>query len=107
MDLGSRYLLLALRLRRLEPGLVESYTGPAELAERVEREPAPSANELDAEVTELRRLVEVGERDPDRRAWLDGQLAGISTALARLSGARLGYRELFARPRRGGGARAR
>ena len=38
-DVETRYLELALRLRRLEPDLVECYTGPGSLAEAVESEP--------------------------------------------------------------------
>jgi hypothetical protein len=42
-EVETRYLELALRLRRLEPGLVECYTGPDALADAVESEPPPTA----------------------------------------------------------------
>jgi hypothetical protein len=52
-DVALRYLLLALRLGRHHPGLVDSYTGPPEIAEAVAgEEPIPPA-ELHAEAMRL------------------------------------------------------
>jgi hypothetical protein len=39
MDIARRYLEIVLRLRRLAPGLVESYVGPREIEARIEAEP--------------------------------------------------------------------
>ncbi len=45
----ERYLELGLRLGRLLDGLVDAYYGPAELARRVEAEPAPDPAKLAAD----------------------------------------------------------
>lgn len=96
-DAGKRYLELALRLRRLEPDLVESYTGPAWLAARVESEPPPTAGALQEDVAELRRALHDEVAEPDRRAWLAAQLDGIEAALGHLEGERVPYRALVKR----------
>jgi hypothetical protein len=95
MDTARRYLEIALRLGRLAPELVESYTGPPELAARIDRE-QPSPRALRAEVEEL-QLAGDGGLERGRQAWIMGQLAGIDAALSSLEGNLLGYRELVER----------
>jgi hypothetical protein len=98
MGSAERYLEVVLRARTLLPELVESYRGPAELAERVGAEPVPSARQVRAEVDALQaELGSDGSLQPDRRTWMSQQLAGIDAALGYLEGERLGYRELVRR----------
>ncbi|MGZ4303255.1 MAG: hypothetical protein ACXVSL_00090 [Solirubrobacteraceae bacterium] len=96
-DVGTRYLELALRLRRLEPDLVECYTGPAWLADRVESEPPPTAKALRGTVFELRAALDEAVAEPDRRAWLAAQLDALETALMHLGGAHVPYPALVRR----------
>jgi|SRR5579884_569571 len=97
MDLGERYLELALRFRRIAPSLVEAYTGPAELAEAVEAEPMPSEPEVAERAAELRAAVLAEELEPARASWLGAQAAGIEAACNWLAGEPIGYRELVER----------
>jgi hypothetical protein len=60
-DVGTRYLELALRMRRLEPDLVERYTGPAWLAETVASAPPPTATALQEDVVALRGGLHDGD----------------------------------------------
>jgi hypothetical protein len=88
-EIALRYLLLALRLGRHHPGLVDSYSGPPDIAEAVAgEEPIPPA-ELHAEAL---RLADIAAELPTdtplrqrRAAWLGDQLIALS-ALARLAG---------------------
>jgi hypothetical protein len=88
---------LVLRFRRLAPTLVESYTGPPEIATDVECEPQPDPGQLVADARELQRSVLAHEPDLDRREWLTAHLAAIATACSWLAGERLSYRELVKR----------
>jgi hypothetical protein len=96
MNPGERYLALALRIGRLAPGLVDSYTGPPEIAAAVEAEAARPADELAAEARDLRADAEQ-EDDPARRRWLGAQLAALETVCATLGGERISYRALVER----------
>jgi hypothetical protein len=96
-DVETRYLELALRLRRLEPYLVECYTGPGSLADAVESEPPPTARALRQSAVELRGAVDDVVAEPDRRAWLAAQLEGLQTALTHLGGEPVPYRTLVRR----------
>jgi hypothetical protein len=96
-DVGTRYLELALRLRRLEPHLVECYTGPAWLAESVASEPPPTVTALLQDVVALRGALHDAVAQPDRRAWLAAQLDALETALVHLGGERVPYRTLAKR----------
>lgn len=88
-ELARRYLLLGLRLERIAPGFVDSYVGPAELAEAVAGEPPPLASELHDEAMALRdQAAELPGEDAAtvrRRRWMDAQLTAIC-ALARRAG---------------------
>jgi hypothetical protein len=97
MDLGRAYLTVALRLRRLVPGWVDSYAGPADLLEAVQAEGGPSPDGVRESAEALAACVAGDEHDSERRAWLLAQLRGISTALRHLAGERLDYSTLFER----------
>lgn len=97
MGLGTDYLELVLRLRKLVPAWVESYVGPPELADAVDAGEAVSVGELQDHVQALTERVRDEEQEPDRKAWLLAQLEGISAALRWLSGEPLRYAELFKR----------
>jgi len=97
VDLGIAYLEIALRLRRLAPWLVESYTGPSELVARIDAEPPLPAGELREQVRALSEAIDEHDLEADRRVWLGAQLAALDTALGALAGEPLGYRELVER----------
>jgi hypothetical protein len=96
-DVGTRYLEIALQVRRLEPDIVECYIGPDSLAEAVESEPPPTPDALRESVIELRAAVDETVAEPDRRAWLAAQLDALETALRHLGGERVPYRTLVKR----------
>ena len=85
------YLLLALRLDKLLPGLVDSYFGPADLKAQVDAEPAYTSTKLrdDASRLETRLAKEVPEED--RRRWLQAQLVAIEAQALMLAGDPLPY----------------
>lgn len=97
MSLGRDYLRIVLRLRKLVPGWVESYTGPAALLAAVDAEDEASADRLREQVQVLAERVRREEDEPDRSRWLVAQLEAISTALRWLAGERFDYATLFER----------
>jgi hypothetical protein len=97
VTLGEQYLELVLRLAKIaEPGVVDSYSGPRELEERVEAEEALTPAELLDETRRLARLVDA-EPDPTRRRWPAAQLSGIEAACLWLGGEPLSFPELVRR----------
>jgi len=92
MEIAERYLELALRLGRHLDGLVDSYYGPSELAERVGGEEPPSTREL---VRDAATLIDELERDDEldrqRRRWLLAQLIACHTVASRLAGESFDY----------------
>ena len=94
--IGPRYLEIALRLAELEPGLVDSYAGPPELAARVAEEPRPTPAELIEQIRELLEIVD-GEEDRARRTWLRAQLEALELTAAWVGGERRDYAELVER----------
>lgn len=88
-EIALRYLLLGLRLERYIPGLIDSYTGPAALAEAVDGEPRTPVAELHDEAMQLAGLAAELPAETAvhrlRRRWLDAQLAAMG-ALARVAG---------------------
>ena len=88
-EVALRYLLLGLRLGRHVPGFVESYLGPAELAEAVEGEPLTPVAELHDEAMQLAGMAtEISAATRAlrrRRTWLAAQVQAMA-ALARWSG---------------------
>ena len=84
--IAREYLLLALRLDHLIPGLSDGYFGPAELKADADmgRLRSPAGLRDDAAAVRERLTSEVAE--PDRRAWLDAQLVALETQAAALAG---------------------
>jgi hypothetical protein len=96
-EVGTRYLELALRLRRLEPDLVECYTGPDALADAIESEPPHTVSALHGSAVALGAMVDEAVPEPDRRAWLGAQLDALETAIRHLGGEHVPYRTLVRR----------
>jgi len=97
-DVALRYLLLAHRLGRHHPGLVDSYTGPPEIAEAVAgEEPIPPA-ELHAEAMRLADAVAELPTDTAlrqrRAAWLSDQLIALSALARQAVGEEIGFIDL-------------
>lgn len=85
------YLLLALRLDRLVPGLVDGYFGPAALRAQVDAEGPRPPSRLREDAAELRARVDEGVVEPDRRRWLTAQLVALETQARALEGDGLPY----------------
>ncbi|HEY5496236.1 MAG TPA: hypothetical protein VIK16_06210 [Candidatus Limnocylindrales bacterium] len=85
------YLLLALRLDRLVPGLVDGYFGPAALRAQVDAEGPRPPSRLREDAAELRARVEEGVFEPDRRRWLTAQIVALETQARALEGDGLAY----------------
>lgn len=87
------YLLLALRLDRQIPGLVDGYYGPADLRTRVEHEALRPAARLADDAATLRARLAAEVAEPDRRRWLDAQLVALEAQARALAGTGLPYLE--------------
>ena len=87
----ERYLLLGLRLGKHVDGFVDAYFGPPELAEQVDPEQPTDPAELAAEAFALVLLVDDGELDGQRAAWLRAQLVGLETVARRLAGEQISW----------------
>jgi hypothetical protein len=97
VDLCIAYLEIALRLRKLAPWLVESYTGPRELVERIDTELPLGTDELREQVRALADRLPSSDLEQARRVWLSAQLTGLDAALGLLGGEPLSYRHLVER----------
>ena len=75
---AERYLKLGLRLGRHVDGIVDSYAGPAEIADAVDAEPLREPGELAADAEGLLDEVDVG--------WLHDQVRGLHTCAAFMAG---------------------
>jgi hypothetical protein len=95
-SIASDYLLLALRLGKLRPGLVDAYFGPPELKAQVEAEAPVTSTRVreDASRLESRLAREVAEED--RRRWLHAQLVAIEAQALMLAGDPLPYPDYVA-----------
>ena len=96
-DIARRYLLLTLRLGRLQRGLLDAYVGPAELAEVVAGEPPASPRELHDEALRLHELAadQAGSAsDAVRGTWLAAQLTALSAAARTIAGDEIALPEL-------------
>jgi len=91
------YLLLSLRLDQRDPGLVDSYLGPADLKAQVDMEQPPSLAQLRDAAVELRARVEGEVAEPARRAWLVAQLVALEARAAVLGGEPTSYLEQVTR----------
>jgi hypothetical protein len=89
-DVATQYLQLALRLCRLEPGLVECYTGPASLQDAVEAEPPPTAKALHDSIA---MLLDDGRSEEEMRSCRRF-VAGDTRRFQRLLGEQLTPRDL-------------
>jgi hypothetical protein len=85
------YLLLALRLDRLIPGLVDGYFGPPGLRAQVAAESPGLPSRLRRDAAELRARVAAEVAEPDRRRWLLAQLVALETQARALDGDGLPY----------------
>jgi hypothetical protein len=83
-DAARAYIELGLRLGRHVEGLVDSYYGPPELAERVDAEPLTEPAELVAETGQLLADAEAG-------SWFASQLVGLETVARKLAGEEIPY----------------
>lgn len=83
MSVEKRYLELCLRLGRHVDGLVDSFFGPPEIAERVDAEPLREPSELVADAEAL--------LDENDRAYLEAQLVGLATVARKLAGEQIPY----------------
>jgi hypothetical protein len=97
VEIGAKYLEIALKLARLVPDWVEAYVGPPALAEAVDGLEEVSADQLYDDAQQLADRVGDEVQQPDRRAWLVAQLQAIGTALQARGGEHFSYQELFQR----------
>jgi hypothetical protein len=95
--IGERYLQLGLRFGRLQPELIDSYVGPAELKAQVDAEPPPRYEQIAEETAGLEAEVAATEPDDARRAWLGAQLSALATACRWFAGEEIAYPELVRR----------
>jgi hypothetical protein len=86
VTLGERYLLLGLRLGRLQDGLVDGFFGSEELRARAESDEPAGPNELRAEAVALEREIEASDLEPQRRRWLAGQVEALECVAELLAG---------------------
>ena len=97
-EVALRYLLLGLRLGRHVPGFVESYLGPAELAEAVEGEPLTPVAELHDEAMQLAGMAtEISAATRAlrrRRTWLAAQVQAMAALARWIGGEEIGYLDL-------------
>ncbi|WP_141979160.1 DUF885 domain-containing protein [Saccharothrix saharensis] len=85
------YLLLGLRLDRLSPGLVDSFTGDRALRRAVDVEPRPHPVALTEQARLLRRELPGADLAPDRKRFLDAHLTAIEAIARKLAGVRVGF----------------
>jgi hypothetical protein len=89
----EQYLELGLRLGKLVPDFVDSYYGPPEIRDRVDREPNPDPGALSKQARDLALSIEAAHLDKARARWLRAQITGLGTSADLLAGRRLSYRE--------------
>lgn len=91
------YILLGLRLDQHIPGLVDGYVGPADLKAQVDTEQSHAPARLRDQARLLRERVAGEVSEPDRRAWLEAQIAALEAHATVLAGKPLPYLEYVAR----------
>lgn len=82
-EVSEQYLRLALRLGRLDEGVIDAYFGPPSIAQEVDDEVMPEASVLADEAEAL--LAELPE------GWLHDQVVGLRTVAGRLAGEQIAY----------------
>jgi hypothetical protein len=87
------YILLALRLDQHVPGLVDGYYGPADLKARAETESLRAPAALAGDAAALRARLPGDVPEPDRRRWLDRQLAALEALASGAAGEERTYAE--------------
>jgi hypothetical protein len=87
------YVELGLRFGRHVDGLVDSYYGPAERAERIESEELREPRALLADTNELLEELETAGFEEQRARWLRAQLVGLEIVARRLAGEDVSYQE--------------
>jgi hypothetical protein len=90
------YLLLALRLDKLLPGLVDGYTGPADIAAEVAAEEPVSAGRLREQASSMLSRIVNEAMEPDRGPWLRAQLVSLEAQAMTLTGDPLPYTDCVA-----------
>ena len=91
--LVTSYIELGLRLGRHVDGLVDSYYGPAEHAERVEAEDLREPSALLADANGLLEELDSAGFEEQRARWLRAQLVGLETVARRLAGEDVSFQE--------------
>ena len=87
----AEYVLLGLRFDRLVEGFVDSFTGDPAIRAGVRNEPVPTAASLAQRARDLRADLPSSGLDPERAAFLDGQLRGLEVSGRKLAGEHVGF----------------
>ena len=82
-SVADRYLRLALRLTRLDEGVLDCYFGPPDITAEIDAEPMPQAGALVADAEVLLGELHDG--------WLRDQVVGLRTVAGRLAGEQIAY----------------
>ena len=90
------YLLLALRLGKLLPGVVDAYFGPAELKAQVDAEAPWTWTKMREDASRLEARLPREVPDPDRRRWLQAQRVAFEAHALMLAGDPLPYPDYLA-----------
>jgi hypothetical protein len=90
------YLLLALRLGKLIPGLVDWYYGPEAIRREVDHEPPPDAATLRRDASALLSRLREPAGDELRQHWLQAQLVALEAHAMSLAGDPLPYTDFVA-----------
>jgi hypothetical protein len=86
VDVIERYLLLGLRLGRLQGGLVDGFYGSDELRAAAQSGEPAGAEELRAEAEALEQEIEASDLDGQRRRWLGAQVGALKCVAELLTG---------------------
>jgi hypothetical protein len=95
-DAARDYLMLALRLDKLRPGIVDSYYGPASLKTQVDAEPPRTPTRLREEAAALQSRLRKDVLEPDRQRWLLAQVIALEAQAMMLAGDPLAYLDYVA-----------
>jgi hypothetical protein len=90
------YLVLALRLGKLLPGIVDSYFGPADLKAQVDAETPRTATKLREEASAFESKIAKQVPEPDRARWLRAQMVAFEAQALMLAGDPLPYPDYIA-----------